>query len=73
MCGRWVPTVEPVVPVADDAARLHRRGGDAVEDELEAGDMMGPGKGRLDRALVAQREEEALVVGAFRPQLWRVR
>src|SRR5262249_53254953 len=25
---------EPVVPVADNAARLHRRRGDAVEDEL---------------------------------------
>ncbi len=60
---------EPVVPLADAAARLHRGGGDAVEDELEAADVMGAGEGRLDGALVAEREEEALVVGAFRPEL----
>jgi|ERR1700758_3908186 hypothetical protein len=61
---------EPVVPFADAAARLHRCGGDAVEDELEAGDVMCPGEGRLDGALVAEREEETLVVTAFRPELW---
>src|SRR6516162_3213425 len=62
---------EPVVPVADNAARLHRRGGDAVEDEPEPGDVMSSGEGRLDRQLVSEREEETLVVAAFRPQLWR--
>src|SRR5271157_4432597 len=63
---------EPIVPLADAAARLHRRGGNAVEDELEAADVMSPREGRLDGALVAEREEEALVVAAFRPELWGI-
>jgi hypothetical protein len=62
---------EPIIPVADAAARLHRGSGDAVEDEFEAGDVMSPGETRLDGALVAQREKEALVIGAFRPELRR--
>src|SRR6266446_10394098 len=64
---------EPIIPVADAAARLHRGGGDAVEDELEAADVMGLGEGCLDGALVAEREEEALVIMAFRPELRRAR
>ena len=62
---------EPIVPLADAAARLHRRGGDSVEDELEPADVIGLGKGRLDRALVAEREPETLVVGTLRPELRR--
>jgi hypothetical protein len=63
---------EPIVPLADAAARLHRRGGDAVEDELQAGEAMRSREGRLDGALVAQGEEEALVVMAFRANLWGI-
>src|SRR5215472_2476289 len=58
---------KPVVPLADNAARLHRGGGDAVEDELESSDVMGLGKGSIDRALVTEREQETLVVMALRP------
>ena len=60
---------EPIIPVADAAARLHRGGGDSVEDEFDAGDVMSFGESRLDRELVAEREGEALVVIAFRPEL----
>src|SRR5262249_34468724 len=38
---------QPIVPFADAAARLHRSGGDPVEDELEASDMMRLGEGCL--------------------------
>jgi len=44
---------EPIIPFANAAARLHRGGSDPVEDELEAGDVMSSGKGRLNGALVA--------------------
>src|SRR6266446_2963861 len=64
---------EPIVPLANAAARLHRRGGDAVEDELEAANVMSLGEARLDGALVAERKEEAFVVMAFRPELRRAR
>jgi hypothetical protein len=63
---------DPVVPLADAAARLHRGGGDAVEDEFETADVIGSGEGRLDRALVAEREEEALVIPALPPERGRV-
>ena len=59
-----------IVLFADAAARLHRGGGHAVEDELQAGDVVGPGKPGLNRAPVAEDKEKALVVPAFRPQLW---
>src|SRR6516165_7452964 len=60
---------EPVVPFSDAPARLHRCRGDAVEDKLEPRDVMGPGKARLDRAHLAEREKEALVVTTFCPEL----
>ena len=63
---------EPIVPLADAAARLHCRGGNSVEDELQATDVIGPGKTRLDGALVAEREEEAFVTRGFCPELRRV-
>jgi hypothetical protein len=65
-------TLEPIVPLADAAAWLHRGGGDAIEDKLQASDVVSPGEGRLDCGLVANREEEALVVGAFGPELRRI-
>ena len=49
-------TSEPIVPLADAAARLHRGGGDAIE--AQASDVVSPGEGRLDCGLVANREEE---------------
>src|SRR5271169_2984957 len=65
--------VEPIVPLADAAARLHRGGGDPVEDEPQATDVMGLSETRLGSALVAQREEEALVACGFGPEPRRAR
>ena len=62
---------EPVVILADAAARLHRRRGDAVEDEFLARHMMRLGEGGIDRAPVAQREEETFIVAALVPQFGR--
>ena len=60
---------EVIVPLGDATARLHRGGSDPIEDEFDAGDVMSFGESRLDRELVAEREKEALVVIAFRPEL----
>ena len=53
---------------------MHPRGGGghAVKNELQSGDMIGAGKCRLNRALIAEGEEKAFIIAVFRPQLWRV-
>ena len=55
------------VELADAGARLHRGNGDAGDDEVEPGDMVGLGEGVLDRAAVALLEDEADIVGRLRP------
>ena len=59
------------VVVADRAARLHRRGGDPIDDELAADDARGGGEGSFGRGAVADLMHEADVVGAIRPDLGR--
>ncbi len=57
------------VVVADRAARLHGRGGDAVDDELLLDDVVGLGEGGVGRRLVADQFDEADVVGRVVPHL----
>ena len=52
---------------ADAAARLHRRRGDAVDDEVMLDDVGGAGKGCVGRFLVALDLDEADIVGAIVP------
>ena len=58
--GEWVE-------FADAGARLHRGDGDAGDDEVEPGDVVGLGEGVLDRVPVALLEDEADIVGRLRP------
>ena len=57
------------VVVADRAARLHRRRGDAVDDEFLLDDMVGLGEGGVGRGLVADQFDEADIVGRVIPHL----
>ena len=52
---------------ADAAARLHGRGGDAVDDEMMFDDVRGVGEGGVGRLLVAFDLDEADVVRAIVP------
>ena len=61
------------VVVADAAARLHRRGGHAVDDEFVPDDVRGIGEGGIGRRLVAFEIDKRDIVGAILPDAWRAR
>ena len=59
------------VPCRDGAARLDRRGMDAVVDEVELDDARGAGERRLGRGAVAALEAEGAVARRLGPYLRR--
>ena len=59
------------VVVADRAARLHRRGGNAVDDEAALDDAVGARESGLDSRLVADLVDKADIVRAIVPDARR--
>ena len=60
------------IVIGNAAARLHCDGGEAVVVEREPGDVMRPGKGGLDRILIAHAHREGGVVGSAVMDQWRI-
>ena len=62
-----------LVVVGDRAARLHRRGGDPVDDKAALDDPVGFGERRIGRGAVPLRIDEADIVGPVFPDQRRAR